>query len=467
MIVTKFGGTSVGDGERIHSVARIVKDHASAGGQRFAVVVSAMEGVTDALIRAARAAAGHDSDILHHTIAELYKRHQEAAEAVAPAGEREVLLGEVKALIREFENLCTAIQVLGELTPRGLDAVASLGERLSARLLAAAIRAEGVPARAIEATGLVVTDDRHGAASPLMDLTRERVQGVLGPLLREGVIPVVTGFIGATREGAITTLGRGGSDFSAAILGYCLDASEIWIWTDVDGVMTADPRIVPEARTLPELSYAEAAELSYFGAKVIHPKTILPAVERKIPIRIKNTFNPEGPSTLIVAEPKSDDRLVKAITSIKGLSLVTVEGRGMLGVPGIAAKLFSAVANEGISVLMISQSSSEQNICFVIREEETEGALSALEEAFRPELAGRNVDRIWAQRGVAIVAAVGRGMKDTPGIAAKLFGALGRKGINVISIAQGSSEYNISLVVTEDEVEEAVRAIHSEFALGA
>jgi len=277
---------------------------------------------------------------------------------------------------------------------------------------------------------------------------------------------VVTGFIGATAEGAITTLGRGGSDFTAAILGYCLDVEEVWIWTDVDGVMTADPRIVPEARTLPELSYAEAAELSYFGAKVIHPKTILPAVERKIPIRIKNTFNPDGPSTLIVDQPRNNGALVKAITSIKGLSLLTVEGRGMLGVPGIAAKLFSAVAEQGISVLMISQSSSEQSICFVIRDEETEGALRALEEAFAPELAGRNVDRIWAERGVAIVAAVGKGMKEVPGIAAKLFGALGREGINVISIAQGSSEYNVSLVVKEGEVDQAVRAIHREFALG-
>ena len=465
MVVMKFGGTSVGDGERILRAARIVAREATTGGTPV-VVVSAMEGVTDALIRAARAAAHHKSDLLHRTIAELYSRHEGAARKVAAPGERGTLLTEVRALVREFENLCSAIQVLGELTPRGLDAVASLGERLSVRLLATAVRREGAPARAIEATGLIVTNDRHGAASPLLEPTRKRTRAVLLPLLEEGVTPVVTGFIGATAEGAITTLGRGGSDFTAAILGYCLDVEEVWIWTDVDGVMTADPRIVPEARTLPELSYAEAAELSYFGAKVIHPKTILPAVERKIPIRIKNTFNPDGPSTLIVDQPRNNGALVKAITSIKGLSLLTVEGRGMLGVPGIAAKLFSAVAEQGISVLMISQSSSEQSICFVIRDEETEGALRALEEAFAPELAGRNVDRIWAERGVAIVAAVGKGMKEVPGIAAKLFGALGREGINVISIAQGSSEYNVSLVVKEGEVDQAVRAIHREFALG-
>lgn len=467
MIVMKFGGTSVGDGEGIRRVARLVKDAASTEAPQFVVIVSAMGGVSDGLIQAAQAAAGHDSDIPRHTAAELRRRHREAAEEVALPEEREALLEELEALIEEFENLCRAIHVLGELTPRGLDAVASLGERLSVRLVAAAMRAEGLPARPVEATELVVTDDHHGTASPLMEATRKRVQALLPPLLDGGVIPVVTGFIGATSEGVITTLGRGGSDYSAAILGACLDADEVWIWTDVDGVMTADPRIVPEARTLAEISYAEAAELSYFGAKVLHPKTILPAVERSIPIRIKNTFNPAGPSTLIVAQPKRDKRTVKGITSIEGLSLITVEGRGMLGVPGIAAKVFSAVASQGISVLMISQSSSEQSICFVIREEEAARALTALQEAFKTELADRNVDRIWAERGVAIVAAVGRGMKNTPGIAAKVFSALGREGINVISIAQGSSEYNISLVVTEDEVEEAVRVIHSEFELGA
>jgi aspartate kinase len=467
MIVMKFGGTSVGDGERIRRVARIVRDVADGEAPRSVVVVSAMERVTDALIKAARASAGHDGGVLRHTAAELGRRHREAAEAVALPEEREALLGEVEAIIEEFENLCRAIQALGELTPRGLDAVASLGERLSVRLVAAAMRGEGLPAHTVEATELVVTDDNHGAASPLMEATRERVQALLPPLLDKGAIPVVTGFIGTTPEGATTTLGRGGSDYSAAILGACLDAEEIWIWSDVDGVKTADPQIVPEARTLAEISYAEAAELSYFGAKILHPKTILPAVERGIPIRIRNTFNPTGPSTLIVAQPKLDKRTVKGITSIEGLSLITVEGRGMLGVPGIAAKVFSAVASQEISVLMISQSSSEQSICFVIREEETDRALMALKEAFKPELAGRNVDRIWAERGVAIVAAVGKGMKNTPGIAAKVFSALGRRGINVISIAQGSSEYNISLVVTEDEVEDAVRAIHSEFELGA
>jgi len=466
MIVMKFGGTSLGNGEAIKRAADIVcrtlKDK-----EQVVVVVSAMSGVTDALLSAATSAAQGDGETFRRTRWVLSDRHRLAmTEAVSDEGARLQLMEEVEALLSDFEGLCRSIHVLGELTARGSDAVASLGERLMVRIFAAALREKGVRARAVEATEVIVTNGQHGAASPLMDETREAARARLLPLLAEGVTPVVTGFIAATQEGVTTTLGRGGSDYTAAILGACLDAEEVWIWTDVDGVMTADPRVVPEARTLSEISYAEAAELSYFGAKVIHPKTILPAVEQGIPLRIVNTFNPSHPGTLIVEETKPSELTVKGITSIKGLSLVTVEGRGMLGVPGIAAKVFTAVAQEGISVLMISQSSSEQSICFVIRQEAVEDALRALEAAFELELARRNVDRIWAQEGVAIVAAVGAGMKGTPGIAAKVFGALGKHGINVLSIAQGSSEYNISLVVDEKDMEDAVRYIHQEFDLG-
>ena len=488
MIVMKFGGTSVGGAEQIAQVTEIVRrflqgnlwkpspasgesapeQHATRNTQHSVVlVVSAMSGVTDALILAARSAGQRDGETFRQVAGELRRRHRDVVETLVPsAGRRAALMWEIDALVNDFENLCQAIFVLGELTARGLDAVASFGERLSARIVAAALRERGVPAQAVEATNLIVTDDNYGAASPLMGETRERVRAVLLPLLDEGVTPVVTGYIAATAEGTTTTLGRGGSDYSAAILGSCLDSPEIWIWTDVDGVLTADPRVVPDARTLPEISYGEAAELSYFGAKVLHPKTILPAVERSIPLRILNTFNPEHPGTLVVAEERPSAHAVKGITSIRGLSLITVEGRGMIGVPGIAAKLFAAVASEGISVLMISQSSSEQNICFVIRQEATARALAALEAAFELELARRNVDRIWAQGEVAIIAVVGAGMKDTPGVGAKVFGALGTEGINVISMAQGSSKYNLSLVVNERDADDAVRAIHQEFGLG-
>lgn len=462
-IVMKFGGTSVGDGRRIAHVAGLVADAVTEGHQ-VVVVVSAMSGVTDALVRAAQTAAEGDGTTFRRAKTDLLVRHLVGVnEAV---GDGASLRDQVTTALDEFEQLCHSIYVLGECTPRALDMVSSLGERFSARILAAALEARGVPAEAVDATTLIVTDSRFGNANPLMDLTSEQTQARLRPLLEAGTVPVVTGFIGATEDGITTTLGRGGSDYTAAILGCCLGADAVWIWTDVDGVMTADPRVVPEAHTLSEISYAEAAELSYFGAKVLHPKTIRPAIEQGIPLRIKNTFNPDGPDTLITQETTQDMRPVKAVTAIRRMSIVTVAGRGMLGVPGVAAKVFSAVAQEGISVLMISQSSSEQSICFVVEEQSSQRAIDALERAFERELARQDIDRIIADDEVVIIAVVGAGIRSTPGVAAKVFGALGRNDVNVISIAQGSSEHNLSLVVAEEDADAAVRHIHEAFELG-
>ncbi len=470
-IVMKFGGTSVAGAERIAGVANIARDFqqgrfpAAPEGGRLVIVVSAFSGVTDALIKAARTAAGRDDQTFRQVAHDLRQKHWTAIEALIPFGERQAdLRAQVEALVSGFENLCRAITILGELTPRGFDAVVSLGERLSARIIAAALAEGGIPSQTIEATALIVTDDCFGEATPQMEATRQKTRQVLLPLLEQGVVPVVTGFIAATADDVTTTLGRGGSDYSAAILGSCLDSDEIWIWTDVNGVLTADPRVVPEAHTLPYISYNEAAELSYFGAKVLHPKTMLPAMERNIPIRTLNSFEPQHPGTLVGAK-NNNGHAVRGITAIRDLSQVTVEGRGMMGVPGVAARVFTSVAHEDISVLMISQASSEQSICFVIRKQDADRAIVALEHNFELELARRNVDRIWAQDAVAIVAIVGAGLRGTPGIAAKIFGALGKREINVISIAQGSSEYNISLVVKQDDAHEAMRVIHQEFEL--
>jgi len=282
----------------------------------------------------------------------------------------------------------------------------------------------------------------------------------LRPLLDNGVVPIVTGFIGASPEGVTTTLGRGGSDYSAAILGQALQAGEVWIWTDVDGVMSADPRLVPDARTIPTLSYREVAELAYYGAKVLHPKTIRPCVENGIPLRIKNTFNPDHPGTVIVSNGTAEQGDIKAVTAVKNQSLVTIEGRGMMGVPGIAARAFGAVAGIRVSVLLITQSSSEQSICFSIPESVTAQVTAALETEFVKELARRDIDRIWAERPVSVITTVGAGMRGTPGIAGRIFTALGNAGVNVLAIAQGSSECSISLVVSGDETAEAELAIH-------
>jgi aspartate kinase len=327
------------------------------------------------------------------------------------------------------------------------------------------MRARGLQAEYVDAGELIVTDDNYVSATPQMDTTRTQTRQRLLPLLEKRSIPVVTGFVGATAGGVPTLLGRGGSDYSAAILGAALDADEIQIWSDVDGVLTADPRIVPEARPLAELSYGEAAELAYFGAKVLHPKTMLPAIDRGIPISVRNTFNPSFRGTRVVGQT-TNGGTVKAITVIRNLALVTVAGRGMMGVPGIAARTFATVAAQGANVLMISQASSEQNICFIVPGNDAPSVAEALEKAFADEIRRRLIDRVACEPDIAIVAVVGEGMRGTPGIAARLFGALGERNLNVIAVAQGSSETNISLVLAAVDADPAVRHIHAAFGLG-
>ncbi len=461
-IVMKFGGTSVGSAQAIAQAALLVKQEAPKW-DHTVVVVSAMRGVTDALIEGARTAAQGDDQVYRGLVSDLRVKHTLAvAELLIDTEARTALLKAVETYLDEFSAFCHSVHVLGEVTPRAMDAISSLGERMNARVVAARLEAEGVAARPVDATDLIVTDRRFQQAAPLMEITRDRVTRNLLPLLEEGIIPVVTGFMGATEDGVITTLGRGGSDYSASILGAALGADEVWTWTDVDGVLTADPRIVPEARIIPELSYTEVAELAYFGAKVLHPKTIRPVVEQGIPLWVKNTFNPTCPGTRIVSAPTSTPGTVKAVTAIHGLSMVTVEGRGMMGVPGIAARTFAAVASRGANVLMISQASSEQSICFVIPTIDVAPVISALEAELALELSRRDIDHVWSMDNVVIVSAVGSGMRGTPGVAAGLFNALAAQQINVIAIAQGSSECSISLVVDAEQATQAVRQIHQE-----
>jgi aspartate kinase len=460
-LVMKFGGTSVGTPGAIDQAARIVMEQKSHWEQEV-VVVSAMAGVTDALLLGSRRAASGDENTFREIAARLAEQHMAVAQALLdPKSDLyRDMLAHIERYLAEFTTLCHSVAVLGELTPRALDAITSLGERLSARLLAAVLEQRGVASLAVDATEVIVTDSSFQSAAPLMELTRQRVTQRLGSLLEGGVVPVVTGFISANAAGVITTLGRGGSDYSAAILGDCLDASQVWIWTDVDGVMTADPRLVPNAQVIPLLSYSEVGELAYFGAKVLHPRTIRPVVDRGIPLWIKNTFNPAHPGTLVERQPQVSPGTVKAVTAIPGLSMVTVEGRGMMGVPGIAARTFKAVASQGASVLMISQASSEQSICFIVPSETVPAVIQAVEMEMEAELRRKDIDRVWALDEVVIVTAVGAGMRGTPGVAARLFGALGENGINVIAIAQGASECGISLVVSAADAPQAVRRIH-------
>jgi bifunctional aspartokinase / homoserine dehydrogenase 1 len=471
MIVMKFGGTSVGSADAFSQVTSIVaekmKEQAATPRPGVVVVTSAMSGVTNMLIEAGQKAARGDESFHQVQQDSLLLKHQVVAGRLIEDGaERAAITRIFEQRLSEFDRLCSSIAVLGELTNRGLDVVSGLGERMAAPLLAGVLRAAGLRAEYVDATSLIVTDNVFGAAAPLTELTEANCRAILLPLIEEGIVPVVTGFIGATVDGVPTTLGRGGSDYSAAIVGAAIDADEIQIWTDVNGVMTADPRTVPNARSLRELSYEEVGELAYYGAKVLHPKTVTPAIEKKIPVRVLNTFEPGHPGTLILEKTHVQAKgAVKAITAIRSMNLITVAGRGMMGVPGIAARTFAAVARVEANVLMISQSSSEQSICFVVPESSAGAVLKALNEEFHRELERHYIDNISGMSHINIVAVVGSGMRGTPGLAARVFTAVARHSINVVAIAQGSSEANISLVVIDAEATEAVRAIHEIFEL--
>jgi aspartokinase/homoserine dehydrogenase 1 len=412
--VMKFGGTSVGNAECIRRAADIVARAAGAGS--VVAVVSAMGGVTNRLMGAAEASAAGDMGAAGNLAETLRQQHEDAIEILIGDGDKRAQLAtELKQIIEEVTSLCRGTALLRELTPRTLDAISSVGERLSARLLASALRELGLNAAAVEATELIVTNNHSGRAEPLMAETRERASARLAPLLAERSVPVVTGFIGGTVEGKLTTLGRGRSDYSATILGAALAAREIIIWTDVDGVLTADPRLVPEARTLQEISYNEAAELAYFGAKVLHPKTLRPVSEAGIPVWIRNSFLPERNGTKITATGHPTKRGVKAITAMSNVTLITVGGRGIVGLPGVAAKTFTAAASAQANVLLISQSSSGNDICFIIDSGDADRTVAELRAAFASDLAHKEVEHITVNADIAIVAVVGDRMRGTPG----------------------------------------------------
>jgi aspartate kinase len=464
LIVMKFGGTSVGSAERIAQAADLAVRSAKEG-HKVVVVTSAMSGVTNKLIAAAQSAVGGS---YHKTVSDdLHEPHRQAIHMLTPndAARRREAIDMVRQRIERFETLCKGLTMVRELTPRTLDAISGLGEMMCAPILSCAIAERGQSSRPIEATELIVTDDQFGQAEPLMDETRRRTRDRLTPLLEQGEIPVITGFVAATKEGAQTTLGRGGSDYTASIIGAAMDADEVWIWTDVDGVMTANPSEVPEARTIREISYSEASELAYYGAKVLHHKTILPVYRQGIPIRILNSFSPENSGTRISVNGRPSARGVKAVTSIRHVSLITISGKGMQGIPGIAAKALAAVAAERANVLMIAQASSENNICFVINSAEAARVVKALRASLEFDLLLGHIEDVSAYDSIAVVAVVGDRMQGTPGIAGKVFAALGDSSVNVIAISQGSSERNISLIVAQADAAEAVRAIHLAFEL--
>ena len=465
LVVMKFGGTSVGSAERMKVAARIVAEERMR--RPVTVVVSAMSKITDLLLDTMRHAEAGDRAGMETNLAALRSRHEDACRELLPEARHAAVMARVHAVAAEFERIVRGMAMLGDRPPRSVDEAVAVGERLSALLVAEYLESQGTPAAALNAWELIVTDAVFGNASPLMEPTREKARAKLLPVMEAGAVPVITGFNGATADGRPTTLGRGGSDYSASILAAALDAAELWIWTDVDGIMSADPRLVPDAQVLEEVTYAEAAELAYHGAKVLHPKTLAPLVERKIPVWSKNSFAPEKPGTRIVPAIAEEANGARAVASMKNVALVALEPASpeLNGVQ-VMARALDSMARSDVEVLAVSSSSYRQNFCFLVRAEELERTVRSLEQALALELAHGYLHPIRVDANVGMLTAVGEGMQGKPGLAGRIFTAISRVQVNIIAIAQGSSELTIAVVVRREGLEKAVRAVHAECGMG-
>lgn len=460
--VHKLGGASLADAPAFRRAVALLREQP----KPIVVVVSAMAGVTDALLEIARQAVEGDQASVAAATAALGERHTRIARAIARPGPRRArLLKAIRESHTELEGLARGLSLVRDLTPRIRDHIVARGERLSALLLTEALRKVGVKARFVDATEIVACNDEMGIASPDIQRTTRLVRSKLRPMIAARVVPVVPGFIGITRAGHVATLGRGGTDLSATLIGGALGAADITLWKDVPGLLTADPRVVVDGRVIPQLTPREAAEIAYYGAKVLHPRALVPLRGRRIPVRVRPFLDPAAPGSEVSPRRAGRGYPVKAVSAIRSQAMVTLSGNGMLGVPGVAARAFGALQRAGISVSLISQASSEHSICFTVPDDSAVDAASVLEAAFAEELSNGDVDGVALERQLATIAVVGDGMAGTPGIAARVFGALAAGGINIIAIAQGSSELNISFVVREDDANVAVRQVHDAFQL--
>ena len=451
MKVLKFGGTSVGSAENIKRVKKIVQSQ----NDDVIIVVSALGGVTDKILTAAQIASTGTGNF-HSELTEIKRKHDEViAELFNGAGSIKYIVNE---LLDELEQILTGITLVGELTAKTLDRIVGIGERISSNIVAQFI---GVERK--ESSEFIRTDSNFGKAIVDFKITNKNIQSTFKNFKGTAVVP---GFISKNAKGDFTTIGRGGSDYTAAIISAALNADVLEIWTDVNGFMTADPRVISKAYTIPELTYSEAMELSHFGAKVIYPPTILPVYKKGIPIQIKNTFEPDNPGTRISKEMNNGlERPIKGISSISGINLVTLQGIGMVGVTGISMRLFSALAKENVNVILISQASSENSISVAIEEHAIDLAENAIQAEFEKEIAAGKISKVEMESNLSIVAIVGQNMKHTTGIAGKLFSAMGKSGVNVVAIAQGASELNISWVVKNAALRKTLNVVHESFFL--
>ncbi len=455
----KFGGTSVGSSEAIRRAAtlsaQVTAEHS------VVVVASAMSGVTDTLLSILDSARGGDEGAVEDGLAKLEAKHLATVSELLPADRQEPVAAEIRKRLEKFGRIARGVAMLGEKPPASVDEAIPTGERLSNLLLSELLRSMGISTELVHGCDVIETNDQFGDATPEMDGAERRAAEILQPLLDAGVTPVVTGFEASTHDGRATTLGRGGTDFSAAILAASLNASQLWIWTDVDGIMTSDPHIVPDARVLSDVTYNEAAELAFNGARVLHPRTLSPLVDKRIPVWIKNSFRPEVPGTKIsseVAEPCG----VRAISTLGKVTLISIEAVSLLRPAAqVIPRALGAVARANIEVLLLTRSSFRQNFCLLVRSSDVESALEGLREELALELAHDYVHPIEVNDSVGLLASVGEGMRGSAGLAGRLFTAISERKINIIAIAQGSSELTIAVVVRQDQLNEAARAVHS------
>jgi aspartokinase/homoserine dehydrogenase 1 len=459
MLVIKFGGTSVSNALRISGVADIVLSLRKKN-KKIGVVVSAFGGVTDDLIRMSRLAANRNDEYID-VFRQIRDRHLDTVKELNLHRDKQLHLF-LEETFTSLHEILHGVYLVRELSSRTLDFLSGHGEVLSANIISHYFNHRKIPAGFLDARTVIRTNENFGSAVVDFEVTNKNIKHYFK---KSKAVTLITGFVGATAKNEMTTLGRGGSDYTAAIFGAALDASQIQIWTDVDGVMTADPRKVKKAFSIATMTYEEAMEMSHFGAKVIHPPTIQPALEKKIPLLIKNTFNPQHTGTFISVNPVDNSFLIKGISSIDNISLLTLQGTGMVGVAGISARLFSALSEQKINVILITQGSSEHTISFAVRPEDSWPAKNAIDEAFKWEIGAKMIDRVRLEENLAVIAVIGENMRNTPGVSGKLFQALGKNGISIVATAQGSSELNISTVINRADINKALNALHQAFFL--
>src|SRR5919205_431844 len=462
-LVMKFGGTAVDSPDKVRHVAQLIKSYKK--GNEIVCVVSAVRGMTDGLLSIADSVKRGDKTALEEFVKKCTSTHMQIAEgAISDKKLKSEALATVKRIISELEDVLGGIVLLGEVTARSLDYLLSFGERLSTPIVSFALQDLSIKSEHLTGKEVgILTDSNFGEARPLMDTTKLKVSHKLEPMLKQDIIPVVTGFIGSDQYGNITTIGRGGSDYTATIIGVSIGAEEVWLWSDVDGLMTADPKLVMNAKVLKEVSFAEAMEMALFGAKYMHPRALEPVIDTKIPIRIRNTFNLNDNGTIITQDPsKQSQKIVKSVSVIRHTALIDVSGGGMVGAPGTAARIFDALAKNRVNIMMISQSPSESSISIVVRKSDLDKATTTLEL----NLLGKIIKQVNVNDDVAVIAVVGSGMRGIKGVAARVFNAVAKRNVHVIMIAQGSSELNLAFVVNDSDCEQVVIALHDEFELG-